>query len=157
MYRACAILLILLLVNGIYGCSDDPVSADEQLRNTIREAESFIQARDLAATLEFVHPDYQDNQGFDIRKLRAMLAGYFLRHKSIHLLTSIDSIEVADTGRARVLLYAGMAGSPQERETSLSQWRGDLLRLDLSFLQQDDDWLLRRAEWRRASPQDLIH
>ncbi|MEW8625409.1 MAG: hypothetical protein AB2551_06635 [Candidatus Thiodiazotropha sp.] len=157
MQRAFSFFFILLLAHGIWGCSDDPVSVDEQLRTTIREAESFIQARDLSATLEFVHADYRDNNGLDLRQLRAMLAGYFLRHKSIHILTTIDNIAVDESGRAKVLLYAGLAGSPQDRETSLSQWRGDLLRLDLTFLQQDEEWLLAEADWRRATPQDFMH
>ncbi|MCG8487329.1 MAG: hypothetical protein MI756_07660 [Chromatiales bacterium] len=157
MQRAISLFFILLLAHGILGCSDDPLSADEQLRSTIREAESYIQARDLSATLEFVHADYRDNNGFDLRQLRAMLAGYFLRHKSIHILTTIDNIEVHENGHAKVLIYAGLAGSPQDRETSLSQWRGDLLRLDLTFLQQDEEWLLSEADWRRATPQDFMH
>ncbi len=157
MRRAFSIFFILLLSHGIGGCGGDPLSADEQLRSTIREAESYIQARDLSATLAFVHADYRDNNGFDLRQLRAMLAGYFLRHKSIHILTTIDHIELPESGRAQVLIYAGLAGSPQHRETSLSQWRGDLLRLDLTFLQQDDDWLLSEADWRRATPQDFMH
>ncbi|MEW8348599.1 MAG: hypothetical protein AB2687_09835, partial [Candidatus Thiodiazotropha taylori] len=76
MQRAFSLLFILLLLHAVWGCSDDPLSADEQLRTTIREAESYIQARDLSATLEFVHADYRDNNGFDLRQLRAMLAGY---------------------------------------------------------------------------------
>lgn len=157
MQRAFSLFFILLLAHGILGCSDDPLSAEEQLRGTIREAESTIQARDLSATLEFVDADYRDNNGFDLRQLRAMLAGYFLRHKSIHILTTIDNIEVREDGYAQVLIYAGLAGSPQDRERSLSQWRGDLLRLELTFLQQDDDWLVSEADWRRATPQDFMH
>jgi hypothetical protein len=157
MQRAFSFLSVLLLAQLIWGCSDGPLSADDQLRNTLREAESYIQARDLSSTLGFIHQEYRDNNGHDLPQLRAMLAGYFLRHKSIHILSKIDRIEVEEGGRAKVLLYAGLAGSAEEREASLSQWRGDLLRLNLTFLQQDDDWMLIEAEWRRATTQDFMH
>ncbi|MEJ2621424.1 MAG: hypothetical protein P8163_14505 [Candidatus Thiodiazotropha sp.] len=156
MQRAFSFLSVLLLAHTIWGCSDDPLSAEEQLRHTLREAETYIQARDLSSTLGFVHQDYRDNSGHDLPQLRAMLVGYFLRHKSIHILSKIERIEVDEGGRAQVLLYAGLAGSAEQREASLSQWRGDLLRLELTFQQQDGDWLLVQAEWRRATTQDFM-
>ncbi|MES9862432.1 MAG: hypothetical protein ABW157_19275 [Candidatus Thiodiazotropha sp. LLP2] len=153
-FRKFAIALIVLL---IWGCSDDPVSPEVQLRQTISDAESSIKARDLSATMGFVHSGYQDQNGFDLRQLRAMLAGYLLRHKSIFVLTKIEKLEIIEGGEARVLLFAGLAGTPQEQTLTFAEWRGDLMRLDLKFIHQDDEWLLTQADWRRAGPEDFIH
>ena len=149
--------LIWLLSLLLPGCSEDPANPEEQLRQIIAEAESSLQARELSDAMGYVHPDYQDKHGRDVRQLRALLAGYFLRHKSIHILSRIEQIDFTEDGGARVVLFAGIAGSPQESSPSLDQWRGDLLRLQLSFVQQaEKEWLLRQADWRRAQPEDFM-
>jgi hypothetical protein len=105
--------------------------------------------------MAYVDPGYEDRSGRDFRALRAMLLGYFMRHKSIHILSKIDEIVLHSEHEAGIVLFAGLAGAPQEQEMPLSQWRGDLLRLQLEFKRRDDDWLLQKAEWRRATPQDF--
>jgi hypothetical protein len=147
--------LLSLSILFIWGCSDDPATPEEQLRQTIAEAEAYLQDRNLSASMNYVHPDYQDKRGLDIRQLRAMLAGYFIRHQSIYILTRIEQLDLNKDGEAQVLLFAGLAGSPQDRSPSLSHWRGDLIRLDLKFVLQGGEWLLRQADWRRAGPEDF--
>ena len=40
---------------------------------------------------------------------------------------------------------------------SLSQWRGDLIRLEVELtLGEDDQWRLQSAQWRRASRGDIL-
>ncbi|MGD8911981.1 MAG: hypothetical protein PVI97_11575 [Candidatus Thiodiazotropha sp.] len=145
------ILISLLLV----ACSDTPLSPQEQLRNILSEAEVSLEARQLTSVMAYVDPGYQDKSGRDFRALKAMLLGYFMRHKSIHILSKVDEIVLHTDNEAHVVLFAGLAGNPQEKDMPLSQWRGDLLRLQLQFSRSDDDWLLQTAEWRRASPQDF--
>ena len=158
MYRIFTTIgLIWLLSLLLSGCSEDPANPEERLRQTIAEAEALLQARELSDALDYVHPDYQDKHGRDVRQLRALLTGYFLRHKSIHILSRIEQIDLTEDGGAHVLLFAGLAGSPQEGAVSLDQWRGDLLRLQLDFVQNgEQEWLLRQAGWRRARPDDFI-
>jgi hypothetical protein len=157
MHKSSVYTLFGLLMLSLWGCSDEPANPDEQIRKTIQEAESSIQARNLSETLRYVHPEYRDNRGLDLKQLRRMLAGYFLRHQAIYILTSIEKIEVDEAGEASVRLFAGLAGSAQEQSSNLREWRGDLLRLDLTFILNDDAWLLHHADWRRATPQDFIH
>jgi hypothetical protein len=150
-FRIGLILISLFLA----ACSDSPPSPQEQLRNILSEAETFLEARELSSVMAYVDPDYQDRNGRDFRALRAMLLGYFIRHKSIYILSKIDEIVLRNENEAHIVVFAGLAGNPQEKDLSLSQWRGDLLRLQLQFKRRDNDWLLQTAEWRRASPQDL--
>jgi hypothetical protein len=153
--KSCVTGLIGLSILFIWGCTSDPVTPEERLRQTIAQAEVYLQDRDLSEAMNYVHSDYQDKNGLDIRQLRAMLAGYFIRHQSIYILTRIEQINLSKDDEAQVLLFAGLAGSSQQRSASLSQWRGDLIRLDLRFVLQGDDWLLRQADWRRAGPEDF--
>ncbi len=149
---------ILLLAPGLIcgACSDTQLTAEEQLRNLLQEAEKQLEARDLNSAMVYVDPAYSDSAGRDYRALKALLFGYLLRHKSIHILSKIDHIELVSDGEAVLVVFAGLVGSPQEAEMALSTWRGDLLRLQLHFFNNSQgDWLLHRAEWRRATTQDF--
>jgi hypothetical protein len=85
-----------------------------------------------------------------------MLLGYFMRHKSVHILSKIDQVDLLSDHEAAVVLFAGLAGSPQEAEMTPPQWRGDLLRIELFFkLNDDNEWRLQMAEWRRAAAEDF--
>ncbi|MEW8508001.1 MAG: hypothetical protein AB2598_14980 [Candidatus Thiodiazotropha sp.] len=150
-------ILLLCLAMLAAACSDDrPLSAEEQLRDLLNQAEIHLEARDLSSAMALVDPAYGDKEGRDFRALKAMLVGYFMRHKSVHILSKIDKIKLLPEAAAEVVVFAGLAGSPREVEEGLSQWRGDLLRVRLLFVAQSEgEWLLRTAEWRRATPQDL--
>ncbi|MES9816858.1 MAG: hypothetical protein ABW155_09420 [Candidatus Thiodiazotropha sp.] len=152
--RSLGILLIIVSLLSV-GCSDTPLSPEEQLRNVISEAETYLESRDLSSAMTFVDPAYRDESGRDFRELKAMLLGYFMRHKSIYIISTIDQIDIRSENQAEVVLFAGLAGSPQETEMTLSQWHGELLRLKLMFTRGDDDWRLQMAQWRRATPQDF--
>ncbi|MCU7932256.1 MAG: hypothetical protein KZQ90_15760 [Candidatus Thiodiazotropha sp. (ex Codakia rugifera)] len=141
----------------IFGCSSEPTDPEQQLRTLITDGEMAIESRDLSAVLEMVDPQYLDKQQRDYHQLRALLAGYFLRHRSIHIISSIEQIEIKAGGIAQVTLYAGLAGSPQEDAMPLSQWRGDLIRLQLNVILSDDEaWLVRGADWHKAHPGDWV-
>lgn len=148
-------LCLTLIAVFAAGCSDSPLSPQEQLRNLLKEAETHLEARDLSSVMAYVDPGYQDKSGRDFRALQAMLLGYFMRHKSIHILSKIDEIALPAEDEAVIVLFTGLAGNPQAQDVTLSQWRGDLLRLQLQFKRRDDDWLLQTAQWRRATPQDF--
>jgi len=150
-YLSLTILVLLL------GCDTGPESPQERLEGLIAEAEAALEARDLSRVMEFVDPAYRDEGGRDQARLRGVLAGYFLRHPSIHILAKIDRLEIRTREEAFVLVYAGVAGSPREAEAPLSQWRGRLLRLELDFkLDEAGEWRLRRARWRSARREDFV-
>ncbi|MES9993624.1 MAG: hypothetical protein ABW098_16865 [Candidatus Thiodiazotropha sp.] len=149
-----AALLFLTLLTA--GCSEQPLSVEQQLQQLLSQAETHLESRDLSSAMGFVDSAYSDSEGRDFRALRTMLVGYFMRHKSIHILSKIDQIELLASGDAQVVVFAGLAASPQALERGLSQWRGDLLRLQLLFVQHNEgEWLLRTAQWRRARPEDF--
>lgn len=148
---------IIALLAGLLlaACGDAPLSPEAQLSHILEKAERHLEARDLSSAMSYVDPGYQDKSGRDFRALKGMLLGYLMRHKSIHILSKIEQIVLLSENEAEVVLYAGLAATPQEQDARLSQWRGDLLRLELRFKHSDDDWLLQAARWRRAMPEDF--
>ncbi|MET0065891.1 MAG: hypothetical protein ABW076_06060 [Candidatus Thiodiazotropha sp.] len=154
--RICRIAL-LALVLSLTGCSADPETPEARLRATLQAAESALEARDLSDVMAFVDPAYSGHDGRDYRQLRALLIGYLLRHKSIHVLYRIEAIEIdPQTGDARVALYAGVAGGGNDTLVSFDQWRGDLLYLNLTFREQTSgEWLLTQSRWERVRAESL--
>jgi hypothetical protein len=138
-------------------CGGEPASPEQELQIVLEAAELEVEARNLPALMQRVDPDYTDAGQRDWRQLRALLAGYFLRHPEIYVISQVERIDITQPGQAQVVLFAGLAGSAHEAAGPLSGLRGRLLRFDLSFRRVSaDDWLLQRAAWRRIRQEDLV-
>jgi hypothetical protein len=137
-------------------CGAEPPSPEAQLRATIEAGAKAVESRDLAAAMELVDPDYRDSRQRDWHQIRGLLAGYFFRHHSIYVISKIDQIEILESDKANLVVYAGLAGSAQEAAGPLGGWRGNLLRLDLEFRRHDEEeWRLASADWRQATREDF--
>lgn len=146
-------LCILILLTA---CAGESPSPEAQLRAVIEAGEVAVESRDLGATMELVDPDYRDSRQRDWHQLRGLVAGYFFRHPSIYIIGKIEGIEFIQPERAKVVMFAGLAGSPQEAAGPLAGWRGNLLRLELEFKQQaGETWRLQSADWRPATREDF--
>jgi hypothetical protein len=149
-------MLFALPLALLWGCGRELPSPEEQVSAVLEAAELEVESRDLAAVMERIDPAYQDHRQRDWRQLRALLAGYFMRHPSIYVISKVDRLEMVQPDRARVVLFAGLAGSAQEATGPLNGWRGNLLRLDLEFKQHEGEtWRLLRADWRPARREDF--
>ncbi|MGD8907963.1 MAG: hypothetical protein PVI92_01355 [Chromatiales bacterium] len=150
------LMLFALPLALLWGCGREPASPEEQLRAVLAAAELEVESRDLAAVMERIDPGYEDHRQRDWRQLRAMLGGYFIRHPSIFVISQVDRLEIVQPDRARVVLFAGLAGSAQEAAGPLRGWRANLLRFELEFKQHEgESWRLFRADWRPARRGDF--
>ena len=149
---------LLLLLSVLSGCGrETPLTPEQQIRALLDRAEAAVEARDLSAATELISSHYSDDSGRNRHEMRRMLAGYFLRHKSIHLLKQVEQITLSSETTARAVLFIGMVGSQAGAVDSISQWRGDLVRLEVQLLREADaQWRLHQASWRRASRGELL-
>ncbi|MEN8168413.1 MAG: hypothetical protein ABFR65_13185 [Pseudomonadota bacterium] len=139
------------------GCSRQAeVPPEDRIKALLDAAEVAVERRSLDASAKLISFNYTDEAGRDHKALKRLLMGYFLRHKSIHVLKQILEISLLNNSSARVVLYAGVAGNRPDRDDSLAQWRGDLIRLEAELILEDDDWRLLSASWRRASAGELL-
>ncbi|OQX44245.1 MAG: hypothetical protein B0D83_00090 [Candidatus Sedimenticola endophacoides] len=143
--------LALLLV----ACSAEQTTPEERIRALVASAEAAAEARSAGDLGELLSEHYADARGRGRKELKRLALGYFLRHKSIHLLTQIERIELLDEERARVVLFVAMAGSPLEGVEQLLNLRADLHRFELDLVLEQAQWRVARAHWQRARAADF--
>ncbi len=149
-------LIGVLLICGLAACGGRPESPEARVRAWLKAGETAAEARELMALKEMISARYKDEAGRDRRAVVRILLGYFHRHGSIYLLMRVEGISFPEPGRARVVLYAAMAAEPIEGARSLTDMRADLHRFELELADEEGEWKLLSAAWRRAVAQDFI-
>ena len=148
-----AVFIAILLI--LAGCSEQD-SPEQEIRQLIADAESAVETRSIADVRSLVSENYRDAKKRTRRDLTRMVAGYFLRHKSIHLLVQIADIRVEGSGRAQAVVYVAMAGRPLENASQLPGVRADLYRFELELSEVEGDWYVTGGTWRKAQGRDFL-
>ncbi len=117
-------------------------SPEDQIKALLDAAETAVESRSLDESAKLISSDYADEAGRDRQALKRLLMGYFLRHKSIHVLKQVQEISLLSDTTARIVVFAGVAGNRPDMGDALAQWRGDLIRLEIELIMQHDDWRL---------------
>ncbi len=149
------VFLLISLSLVLQACSDSATSPEDEIRLFIEAGVQAGEARSADDLGELIHPDYIDQNGYKRNQLVKLLRAYFFRHKSIHLFTRIDEIELLSANEANVDLHVAMAGTVISDVTSLSGLSARIYRFELQLFRQQEEWRLRHASWARASISDL--
>ncbi len=148
------VFCLVWAVTLIQACSDNAESPEKEIRRFIDAGISAAENRSIDELGNLMHENYLDQKGYSKKQLGSLLRAYFLRHKNIHLLTKIDSIEILADNQAAVRMHVAMAGSVISDVVALSALRARIYRFELQLVKQDD-WLLRHAVWAQASIGDF--
>lgn len=158
MLRKSILIIFTLIVPGLLltACSEDTGSPEQQIRQLLADMESAVQQRSLDQVKPLVSADYNDQwNGSRSAALRSLMF-YFQGHQSIHLLTRVSEIQLAeDQKQARVTVYVGMAGKPVENSQQLLAINADVYRFDIDLVTNGKEWLVSRAQWQPARPDNL--
>lgn len=146
----------MLAVFGLVACGDEPDSPEARVKAYLARGEVAAEARDLQGLRAMISPAYRDDLGRDRRAVVRLLAGYFLRHRSIHLLTRVEHVAFAEETRAQVVVYVAMAARPMTDAHALLSLRADLYRFELALVEQAGEWQLTSVTWRPAEQADFI-
>jgi len=138
----------------VQACSDSARSPEDEIRQFIEAGVEAGENRSADDLSELIHPDYSDQNGYNRKQLGKLLRVYFFRHKSIHLFTRIDEIELLTDNEASVRLHVAMAGTVISDVNALSGLSARIYRFELQLFKQQE-WLLRHASWAPASIADL--
>ena len=148
------ILIIPCITLLVHACSDGTLSREDEIKQYIEtgiEAAENRSTRDLA---ELIDEKYLDEKRLNKTQLTKLVRLYFFRHKNIYLFTKVDEIEFLADNEAIVTLHVAMAGSVISDASLLASLRAETFKFELELIKQDE-WLLRRASWRRARMMDM--
>jgi hypothetical protein len=145
------VLLTILLT----ACNKPPTSAEDEIRQYIASGIEAAEQRNSGVLKDMIRDNYTDQKGYDKKQLVGLIRIYFLRNKSIYLFSRIKDIKITGNQNATVLLFVAMAGKQISDITQLSNYRASIYRFELQLFKPDDEWLLERAKWARASATDM--
>ncbi|MDO8704245.1 MAG: hypothetical protein Q7J84_04790 [Sulfuricaulis sp.] len=140
----------------LVSCSPPENSPEAQVRTLLKRGETATEKKETGVLRQMISEKYVDSQGQDKRAIEAILRYYFMRHDSIHLLMRIQSIAFPQPGQAQAIVLVAMAGQPISDVQELERLRADLHRFEIILANENKEWKVIRAEWRRAEPADFL-
>ena len=152
-YRLPALVVALGLALALLlaGCGGgDPETPEGQVRALLAELEVAAEAADVGAIKDHVSERYADDYGNDKQSLAAYLTFQVMRSQRRHVVLRVREVLIRDGGLAQVTLHAGLAG------TGGDLTRADVYAVDLDLEDEDGEWRLVWAQWKRAAPTDLL-
>ena len=98
-----------------------------------------------------ISPAYADSRGNGRDDIENLLRAYFLRVKTVTLVTSVDEIRVVADDFAEVALTVGMAG----RTDGVLGFNADAYHFALELEREGDDWRLISARWAEVGREPI--
>ena len=145
-----AFLLLAAVLLATACGSGDPETPEGQVRALLGELELAAEEGDVAAFKEHVSERYGDDYGNDKQALSAYVTFHLMRNQRRHVVLRVREVLIRETGLAQVSLHAGLAG----RGGDLT--RADVYEIELDLEDEDGDWRLVWAQWKRGAPTDLL-
>lgn len=150
------LLASLCALLALAGCGGPELPAEEQIRRLNAEAANAVEAKDVGALKDFVADDYSDENGYDRNAVIRIAQLYLLRHKAVYVYTLTKSLVIIDEDNAAAEVLAALAGQPVNSADQLFDMRADLIRFQVGYVREDDEWLVRSVDWRRATAEDFL-
>lgn len=156
-------ILALMLSSFLSGCSDNEITPEAKIKAVVEEAVKAVEQKQLGRLADLIAESYSDQYGNDRKNALKLLRLYFLRNRSIYLFTQIKSIELLDgeqqqeleQNKAELKVYVGMAGTPISNGIPVGM-RANIFLFDLKMIEEDSEWLVQQAAWKRVSHEDII-
>lgn len=137
------------------GCGE-PEPPEKRVRQFIAEVEGMAENRQWTDMVERIDSDYQDARGNDKLKAAGILRAFFLRNKSVHILTRIDEISFPSPDSAMVTVYVAMARQPFTGEAAANFPRTNMHKLTLELAEDGDSFTILGSEWEPAAAGNLV-
>lgn len=156
LWREFSFIALVLLFPLLVSCSAERDTPEAQVRALLQQGKAAAEKRESAALRRMISDKYADNEGRDKKAVEAVLRYYFLRNESIHLLTRIRQISFPNPGIAQLDVIVAMTGQPIADAGQLERLRADLHRFEITLVDENKEWKVIRAEWRRAEFADFL-
>ena len=146
----------MALVLAAPGCRRVRLSPEEQVRKAIDVVVKAVSERDIKPVAAAVSAAYEDREGNDKKQIVSLVRVQFLLHPNLYLVTKVTSVECPEPIQANVVVYAAMASVPAGVLPDLRNLSADVYRFELTLVDEDGTWRVRRAGWAPATVKDLL-
>jgi hypothetical protein len=136
------------------GCASD--TPETRVRKAIARAGQAVEDRAILRLRDRVSDAYADDAGNDKRAVVGLVHLQMRRHEAIHLLVRTRDIAFPEERRATATVLVAMAGHEIDSLAALTGVSADLFRFDIVLVEEDGDWRLVSAAWRRAVREDFL-
>ena len=133
----------VIVLTTAASCARNEDSAEAQIRSWISSGVEAAEAKARRDLVAMISPAYGDSRGNGRDDIENMLRAYFLRAKTVALVTNVDEVRIVADGYAEVSLTVGMVG----RTDSVLGFNADAYRFELELGREGDDWRLISARW----------
>ena len=146
------LVLVLIALFGLSACTADPDAPEARVRAVLTQTEAAVEARDLGALKALFSDSYRDEGGRSKKQASDLAGIYFMRNRSIHLVTRVDSLSFdADSTEARASVLVAMAGRAMDKTDMRALARAAIYRFNVAVAYEGEDtWKITRARWQRA-------
>lgn len=141
--RCLPALLLAIMTSLLPACGGSDDAPEAALRAWVERAETAAEAKDRPALTDMISSAYADARDNDREALDRLFRLYFLRTRSVALLTDIENIAVSGGSAATMTVTAGMAGTTG----GTFGLNADAYRFELELESDGDEWLLIGARW----------
>jgi len=152
-------LLLLAAISAailLAACGGPELPAEEQIRILNGEAETAVEAKDVGTLKDFIADDYSDERGYDKNAMVRIAQLYLLGHQAVYAHTLIKSLVIIDENNAAAEVLAALAGQPISSADQLFDMRADLIRFEVGYVFDGDEWRVHNLKWRRAMVEDFL-
>lgn len=149
-------LAAAMLAVAVSHCAQSPPSPEDEIRAVFGAAAAAARAKDAAAFKEIISDRYRDDEGRDKNALRGILGYYLIQHRSVHILTRVQSVEFPVANRAEAVVIAALAGTELPEGALVPSLDADMYRIDAALAREGGGkWRITRANWRPATTEDF--
>ncbi len=130
---ALALVGILLLALAVREIAIALRSDETRVKLVLADVERCARERDPGGVLEYIDPDYRDDQGFTFAVVKPLVVGYFIQAKSLDCeITPVSEVAVeGDVARVRVRASVALRVGGQTLTFGDAGFRGDLFEVKL--------------------------
>ena len=123
----------------------------------LADLEEAVEEQSISRIKEHLAASYHDHWGHDKRAVIGRLQLRFLQRRALHAWSTIRDLEISpDKRSADVLFFTAVSASPIAGIEALGDLRGDLLRMELHLIRDDERWVIDRSRWRRARFSEVV-
>lgn len=149
-------ILIIFLLNLMACSSDEKLTKEQILMQSIVELEKRFEERKLSKIVEYVSESYQDDSGRKFKDIKRSIQMQLMRHKTLYVFSTIKDVQWQDDKNATVKITAAMGGQPMESASILTSVRADMIKFTVEFVLEDEVYKVKSAIWTWADPSDFL-